>query len=64
MRVEKFNDWEVSDRCKHQGISWSSQGVEALAALEAARENGELDAWRRSGVLPARQLPDPVRKAG
>ena len=62
-RVEKFNDWAVSERCKHQGMSWSSQGVEALAALEAAQENGELDAWRRSGVLPARQLPDPVRKA-
>jgi hypothetical protein len=63
-RVEKFNDWAVSERCKHQGMSWSSHGVEALAALEAARENGELDVWRRSGALPARQLPDPVRKAG
>src|SRR5438067_6840891 len=63
-RLEKYNDWAVSERCKHQGMSWSSPGVVALAALEAARENGELDAWRRQGVLPARQLPDPVRKAG
>jgi hypothetical protein len=63
-RVEKFNDWAVSARCKHQGMSWSSQGVVALAALEAARENGELDAWRRGGVLPVRRLPDPVRLAG
>src|SRR5512135_2652629 len=63
-RVEKFNDWAVSERCKHQGMSWSPEGVLALAALEAAQRNGELDAWRRSGVLPARQLPDPVRKAG
>jgi hypothetical protein len=63
-RVEKFNDWAVSARCKHQGMSWTSQGVVALAALGAARENGELDAWRRDGVLPARRLPDPVRKAG
>jgi Uncharacterised protein family (UPF0236) len=62
-RVEKFNDWAVSGRCKHQGMSWSSHGVVALAALEAARENGELDAWRSKGVLPARRLPDPVRKA-
>jgi hypothetical protein len=62
-RVEKLNDWAVSARCKHQGMSWTSQGVEALAALEAARENGELDAWRRDGVLPARRLPEPVRMA-
>jgi hypothetical protein len=62
-RGEKFNDGAVSGRCKHPGMSWSSPGVVALAALEAARENGELDAWRREGVLPARQLPDPVRKA-
>jgi hypothetical protein len=62
-RVEKFNDWAISARCKHQGMSWSSQGVVALAVLEAARENGELDAWRRDGVLPVRRLPDPVRKA-
>jgi hypothetical protein len=63
-RVEKFNDWAVSGRCKHQGMSWSSEGVLALAALEAAAENGELDAWRRDGVLPERKLPEPVRKAG
>jgi hypothetical protein len=63
-RVEKFNDWAVSGRCKHQGMSWSSEGVLALAALEAAAENGELDAWRRDGVLPERELPEPVRKAG
>ena len=51
-RVEKFNDWAVSGRCKHQGMSWSSEGVLALAALEAAAENGELDAWRE-GFLTA-----------
>ena len=36
-RVEKDNDWAVSARCKHQGMSWSPQGGLALAALEAAR---------------------------
>ncbi len=45
-RVEKYNDWAVSGRCKHQGMSWSPQGVLALAALEAARRNGELVVWR------------------
>jgi Uncharacterised protein family (UPF0236) len=63
-RVEKFNDWAVSARCKHRGMSWSSEGVLSLAAMEAAVENGELDAWRRDGVLPERALPDAMRKAG
>jgi hypothetical protein len=62
-RVEKFNDWAVSARCKHQGMSWSPQGVLALAALEAARRNGELDQWRRVRALPERSLPEPIRKA-
>ena len=62
-RVEQNNDWAVSARCKHQGMSWSPQGVLALAALEAARRNGELDAWRRDRVLPERALPEPIREA-
>jgi hypothetical protein len=62
-RVEKFNDWAVSGRCKHQGMSWSPEGVLALAALEVARRNGELDEWRRDRALPERALPEPVRQA-
>jgi hypothetical protein len=62
-RVEKFNDWAVSGRCKHQGMSWSPAGVLALAALEAARRNGELDGWRQDRALPERALPKPARKA-
>jgi hypothetical protein len=62
-RVEKFNDWAVSGRCKHQGMSWSPEGVLALAALEVARRNGELEEWRRDRVLPERPLPEPVRQA-
>jgi len=61
-RVERFNDWAVSERCKHRGMSWSPQGVLALAALEAARRNGELDRWRQDRELPQRELPEPVRK--
>jgi Uncharacterised protein family (UPF0236) len=61
-RVEKFNDWAVSGRCKHQGMSWSPAGVLALAALEAARRNGELDHWRQNRELPERELPEPMRK--
>jgi hypothetical protein len=61
-RVEKFNDWAVSDRCKHRGMSWSPQGVLALATLEAARRNGELDHWRQDRELPERTLPEPMRR--
>jgi len=61
-RVEKFNDWAVSDRCKHRGMSWSPRGVLALAALEAARRNGELDRWRQDRELPERKLPEPIRR--
>jgi hypothetical protein len=62
-RVEKFNDWAVSERCKHRGMSWSEEGVLALAVLEAARRNGELDGWRRDRELPERTLPEPAREA-
>ena len=62
-RVEKYNDWAVSARCKHQGMSWSPHGVLALAALEAARRNGELDGWRRDRALPDRALPEPMGNA-
>jgi Uncharacterised protein family (UPF0236) len=61
-RVEKFNDWAVSGRCKHRGMSWSPQGVLALAALEAARRNGDLDHWRQHRELPELKLPEPIRK--
>jgi hypothetical protein len=62
-RVEKYNDWAVSGRCKHQGMSWSTPGVLALAALEAARRNGELDTWRRDRELPERALPALIGQA-
>jgi hypothetical protein len=64
-RIEKFNDWSVSQRCKWRGMSWTPQGVVALAALEAARRNGELDAWRRDRRLPDWELPPkPWKRAG
>jgi uncharacterized protein UPF0236 len=52
-RVEKFNDWSVTERCKHQGMAWTERGVTALAAMEAARRNRELDTWRQTGQLTA-----------
>jgi hypothetical protein len=56
-RVEKFNDQAISARCKHQGMAWTPQGVEALARLQAAKRNGELDDFRRRGELPRWREP-------
>jgi hypothetical protein len=56
-RVEKFNDWSVSARCKHQGMEWTEAGVVSLAVLEAARRNGELPAWRTRHRLPTWRIP-------
>lgn len=62
-RVEKWNDWAVSERCKGRGMSWTAEGVVALAVLEAARRNGELEAWRWDRRLPRLKIPRPPRKA-
>jgi hypothetical protein len=61
-RVEKFNDWSVSARCKHQGMEWTEVGVVALAVLEAARRNGELPIWRAKHRLPAWKVPRGRKK--
>jgi hypothetical protein len=64
-RVEKFNDWSVSQRCKWRGMSWTPAGVVGLAVLEAARRNGELDDWRQDRKLPDWKLPPkPLKRAG
>jgi hypothetical protein len=56
-RVEKFHDQAISARCKHQGMAWTAQGVEALARLQAADRNGELTHFRRRGDLPGWHEP-------
>jgi hypothetical protein len=35
----------------------------ALAAMETARRNGELEAWRQDGELPERKLPERLKTA-
>jgi hypothetical protein len=61
-RVEKFNDWSVSARCKHQGMEWTEAGVVSLAVLVAARRNGELSTWRAKHKLPAWSVPRARKK--
>ena len=51
-RIEKFNDWAISQRCKGRGMDWTAEGAGALAALETARRNGELNVWRQTRQLP------------
>lgn len=62
-RVEKFNDWSVSARCKHRGMEWTEAGVVSLAVLEAARRNGELPTWRTEHRLPAWKIPRGRKRA-
>jgi hypothetical protein len=48
---EKANDLVVSNRQKHNGMSWSADGSGALAALATLVRNNEHDAWFRSGQI-------------
>jgi hypothetical protein len=44
-RGEKANDLVVSDRQKHNGMSWSKKGSVALAFLSALKRNNEYMSW-------------------
>ena len=46
-RGEKMNDLIVSDRQKHNGMSWSKVGSVALAAVAALKWNKEHEKWFR-----------------
>ena len=63
-RVEKWNDWAVSERCKRRGMSWVKEGVMALALRKAARHNGELDDWQNTRTLPDWRVPQSAETAG
>ena len=42
---EKANDMIVSNRQKHNGMSWSNNGSMAFATISAASRNGEIHRW-------------------
>jgi len=48
---EKANDLIVSDRQKHNGMSWSKPGSAALAAVSALVRNQEYKRWFQTGSL-------------
>jgi hypothetical protein len=51
---EKMNDLLVSDRQKHNGMSWSVSGSVALASLTALARNNEFAQWFEEGTLEFR----------
>jgi hypothetical protein len=50
-RGEKANDLIVSNRQKHNGMSWSDDGSTALASISAVQYNNELINWVSNGIL-------------
>ncbi len=42
---EKANDLIVSERQKHNGMSWTKKGTVALAAITALAQNNEYRKW-------------------
>jgi hypothetical protein len=50
-RGEKANDLVVSDRQKHNGMSWSKPGSVALTAVTALVRNKEYKQWFQTGTL-------------
>jgi len=50
-RGEKSNDLIVSDRQKHNGMSWSKRGSVALTTLSALKRNREYKKWFEEGDL-------------
>jgi hypothetical protein len=53
---EKMNDLLVSDRQKHNGMSWSAGGSIALAALEALKRNHEYEHWFEYHEIELKQV--------
>jgi len=52
---EKMNDVLISDRQKHNGMSWSVSGSSALAALEALKRNNTSRHWFEYHEIPLKQ---------
>lgn len=50
-RGEKANDIIVSERQKHNGMSWSKDGSVSLATITALKKNNELHKWFSTGTI-------------
>ncbi|MGB5711205.1 MAG: hypothetical protein WBM44_09890 [Waterburya sp.] len=56
---EKCNDLFVSDRQKHNGMSWSQQGSASLAAITALVRNREYYRWFTNEEINFKLVPYP-----
>ena len=56
---EKSNDLLVSDRQKHNGMSWSQQGSVSLAAITALVRNREYYRWFTNKEINFKLVPYP-----
>ncbi len=54
---EKSNDLLVSDRQKHNGMSWSQQGSASLAAITALVRNQEYYRWFTTEEINFKLVP-------
>ncbi len=48
---EKMNDLVVSERQKHNGMSWSKSGSVAITTIKAVERNGEYKTWLETGDI-------------
>jgi len=48
---EKTNDFIISDRQKHNGMSWSKDGSILLACVAMIKRNNEYKKWFKKGEL-------------
>ncbi|MEW6619319.1 MAG: hypothetical protein AB1422_08300 [bacterium] len=48
---EKMNDLIVSERQKHNGMSWSKSGSIGLASITAMKRNNEAKRWFEQGDI-------------
>ena len=55
--VEKANDLTVARRQKGKGMSWSSDGSGALAAISAMYLNCENEGWHRNKIIKREMYP-------
>jgi hypothetical protein len=55
-RVEKWNDTAISQRCKHRGMSWTSQGVPAIALYAAEQKRKSKQTTTQTADL----IPKPI----
>jgi len=54
---EKYNDLVVSQRQKHNGMSWSAHGSQALAALATLKLNQQVQSWFKTGQIQFKLTP-------